>query len=440
MSTTVVIDLGDDWSVAGDPPPRPRRPPARGPLTALLLVAVLLLAGGAAGPQPAFVPLVTIAAQGVSSIDVGGDGLFVGQAILGQRFVARYALHGGRQTWGVTVPNVPQGLLYLAGADALMVQTFNNENNEDHFTVLDAATGRELWSSTGNLVWAPSPTAAPSFAQGLLISEDPGGTTQLRYTDMRTGRPIWTRPFPSATRLVAEQAVGSDSAFVLAAADGTVTLLGRAAGEVLATRQIGRIASDPGTFDPEYMTTFNGIGNRLVVMRQEGVLANVSTYDLPGLTLRWSLTAPLSGYPSDCGPVLCLSDRNGELVALDLTDGSTRWHSPGWQGASDLGGGRLLAYRATTNAQAGVLDAATGRTLVDLVTWTTMSGSGADVLLTAPDRDYRYTWFALLDAERGVVRPLGRLADVSTQGCDAHGEILVCRTFDARLRVWRYRR
>jgi hypothetical protein len=438
VSAAVVIDLGDDWAVADEPPAgRRRRPPSRGPLAVLVLVAVLLLTAASAAPRPPLVAVGSVPAQGASSTEVGDGALFVGTQTNGGRTVTRYPLAGSPQVWSVTVPGPPEYLLYLHGPRTVLVESYNSETNQSRFAMLDAATGHQLWDSTGDLI-----LDGPGTEEGaLLVNLDNLGIGRATFTDLRTGRPLWTRAVRSGTQLVpTDDAAPPDATgYLFAEADGTVTLVARRTGAVLATGQVGQLAlAVRADSDPDNRVIVNVVGDRLVVLHQMGLKATIDSYTLPALRPEWSRTGMLAGFPGDCGAVLCLGESN-DLVGLDPTTGTTRWRAPGWQWADDLGGGRLLGYRQGNGQQVGVLDAGTGRLLLDLGDWAPVQGAGGhSQLLIKPDRDFKHTWFAALDADRPGVRVLARLAGVSTAGCDPHGDLLVCRTLDARLQVWRY--
>jgi hypothetical protein len=229
--------------------------------------------------------------------------------------------------------------------------------------------------------------------------------------------------------------------FLLGYADGTVLLLARQTGAVLATGHLDRLVpiGPGGLAEPEDSAQINLVGGRLMVVRGIGTpVSTVTAYDLPGMTQRWSLSGQLPVYPDVCGMNLCLSGNTSTVVAVDPAAGTTVWRAPGWESVQDLGGGRLLGYRAGGTQAAGVLDAGTGRRISDLGAWTPLGGTDSH-LVSAPDvGNYRYTRFGVLEPERGRVLPLGRLEGLSTGACQPHGDLLVCRTLDTRLKVWRY--
>jgi hypothetical protein len=439
VSATVVIDL-DDWPVADDEQPPRRRPPARGVLIALVLGCVLLLVGGSTGPRPAFAQLIDVPAQVTTVNAIGDNAIFIGLQQVGRRTVARYPLGGGGATWQTTVDNPPESVEYLAAADIVMVESYpNGDNNQTRFTVLDAGTGKRLWSSAGSLMWSSTGSRAvqPGAEPGaVIIDQDPTGAGELRYAVMRTGRTVWSRAFPAGT-----QVIMTDATVLLAAADGTLTLLAQPTGVELATAQVDRLAAVGQTeYDVQHVVVVTAIGDQLLIMRQMGLLrATLSSYTLPGLAPRWSRTGQMSGYPQDCGPVLCLEAFNsGDLLGLDPSTGAVRWRAQGWQTGYPLGNGRLMGYRQTTHGY-GILDAATGLLLGDLGNWTPLTGSDNTLLLTAPDmHNYRYTWLGAVNLDRAEVLPLVELEGLGTQGCDMHGNVLVCRMLDGRLRAWRY--
>ncbi len=407
---------------------------------ALFVVMVALLAGGSVAPRPPFVPLMTIAIRDVTFTEIGGGGVFVETQPLGHGAVARYALDSGGQTWSAAVPNNLDSLLYLPGPGVLVVQSFDVHGGPTGLMVLDAANGDQLWNSSGGIV--PDPIAAESD-DALVTVPDAAGSMQLRYTDMRTGQAIWSRSVPPMTQILAtDEQAGNVMGWVLATPDGAITLLARQTGAVLAIRKIERLLPAGSTsFEPDNGGFISIIDGHLVVMRQMGgVRATLASYGLPDLTPLWYQTELTPGVPDNCGPVLCVQSYTESIVGLDPRTGSIRWRAQGWQTAQNLGAGRLLAFRTGTSQNTGILDAATGRLLETLGDWTPLPGATVELFRMPDQSDYRYTWFGILDAERAVVQPLAKLPGLDSLGCQPYPDLLACRTVDARLQVWRYRR
>jgi len=435
VSAVVTIDLGEDWAVAEDPPAGPRRRPPGAALAALLVLVVLLLIGGSAAPRPAFVLLADLQVQGVTATEVGGGGIFVGLESGGHRSIARYALDGGAPIWEVSQPGPTAGLIYLADAAVLMVWVVDYPAGDGQFAVLDAATGRQLWRSAGDvMIWLPG------SRYQLVRVDRPDGSLEMRYVDMRDGRALWSRTAPPMTQVLATDAQTRPEAagFLVGYADGTVLLLARETGEVLGTRRLDPLVpiGPDGSSEPENSAMINVVHGRLMVAHGTPGITTVSAYDLPGMTLRWTISGQLPAYPDGCGPNVCLSG-TAPAAALDAATGSILWRAPGWAGVQDLGDGRLLGYRPQGGQGGGVLDTGTGRPVGGLGDWAPLAGAGT--LLSRPDvGNYRYTWFGVLEPEHGVVLPLGRLEGLSTGGCAPQEDLLVCRTMDARLKVWRY--
>lgn len=439
MSAVVTIDLGEDWAAPDDPPARPRRRPPGAALAALLVVAVLLLIGGSAAPRPPFVLLADVSVPGITATEVGGDAVFVSTQSGGRRTIARYALDGGAPIWQVSQAGPASGLVYLAGADVLMVSSFDYPQGHEQFVVLDAATGGQLWQSAGGIVFG----GPPASRYELMRMDDPDGSPRMRYLDMRNGRTIWSRTVPDLTQVVTadDQTRPEAAGFLLGYPDGTVLLLARDTGEVLGTGQLDPLVpvGPGGAPEPERSALINVVHGRLIVVEgTAGPVTTVSAYELPGITLQWSLSGQLPVYPQECGPNVCLSG-NSPVVAVDPATGSVVWRSSGPVGVADLGGGRLLGYQGENGQAVSVLDAGTGRPVGDLGNWTPLAVPEGNLVSKPEVDDYRYTWFGVLVPARAVVLPLGRLGGLSTGGCQSHEDLLLCRTLDSRLKIWRYR-
>jgi outer membrane protein assembly factor BamB len=305
--------------------------------------------------------------------------------------------------------------------------------------MLDAATGVRLWELSGEL-YLP---ATPEVRQALAVARGPDAPEQASYTDLRTGRAIWTRPVPAEAQIAAVDArMPSDGAgfVVVAALDGTTTLLARDTGAVLGSMKIERLVPvDITTSNPPDIALVEVIGGRLLVTRRIGTTeGEVASYDLPGLTLRWSRGGLLAGYPWPCGPNLCLSGFTGAMTALDPATGASRWTNEDWQAPASLGGGRLLAFRDGDLEHAGILDSTTGRLLGDLGSWAVVSGPDIHLALRPVAGRFRSTWVGVVDPGRATVRPVGMLDGLSLRGCLSRADLLVCPTMDLKVRVWRY--
>jgi len=439
MSEAVFIDLGEERSVVEERPAGSRRGPARrAPLAALVLVVVLLLTGGSAVTASPFTLLATIDAPSVSTTAIGDGGVFVAGGTGTAFFVARYALDTGALTWKTAVTNRADSLAYLAGAGVLTVWS-NGQDASNRFTMLDAATGARLWDLVGDL-YAP---AASDATRTLTVAGDPDTPRQVRYVDLRTGRARWTRPVPAVAQIVATdvRAPSDGAGFVLVAAqDGTVTLLARETGAVLGSLKIDPLVPvDVASTNPPDIPLLEMFEGRLVVARRMGTAdGEIASYDLPGLTLRWRRSGLLPGYPWPCGVNLCLSGMASEMTALDPATGANRWSIDGWQAAGDLDGGRMLAFRAGGQAHAGIIDSTTGRLLGDLGLWTLVSGLDNYLVIQSIGDGTRSSWIGVVDLVRATVRPVGKLDDLRSRGCVSRGDVLACITLDSSVRVWRY--
>jgi hypothetical protein len=198
MSGALFIDLGEEWSVVEERQARaPRRPDRRALLAALLLLVVLPLAGGSAVTTSPLTPLATIHAPGVTLARIGGGGVFLAGGTGTALFVARYGQETGVMTWKVAVPDRPDSLAYLAGAEVVTLW-FYGQQGPNRVTVLDAATGVRLWELSGDL-YGP---ATRDGKRALTVAGDPNAPGQARYVELRTGRAIWTRPVPAGTQIV----------------------------------------------------------------------------------------------------------------------------------------------------------------------------------------------------------------------------------------------
>ncbi|MEK8107454.1 hypothetical protein NKG94_24130 [Micromonospora sp. M12] len=96
----------------------------------------------------------------------------------------------------------------------------------------------------------------------------------------------------------------------------------------------------------------------------------INAYGLDRLDLRWTGRSGPIEFAADCGPVVCVRTSLDELRAIDLATGEERWRSDRWRWGWPHDG-RLMV---STSDDGGperylVLDALSGRQLVDLGQW-----------------------------------------------------------------------
>jgi hypothetical protein len=182
----------------------------------------------------------------------------------------------------------------------------------------------------------------------------------------------------------------------------------------------------------------------------------VDAYDLATLQPRWHLTLAANlPYLDDCGALICIGGERDGLFAVDPGTGQVVWADGRRNEAFRLTGGppgRLLAYRAPlvselASQEVAVLDAATGRPLVELGDgwWPASALGGAQgsgdgfagdrLVLARPTREA--TTFEVLDVATLARRVLGTLPVVPF-ACQAGEGYLVCPGMDGLLHIWRY--
>lgn len=158
MANTVVIDLGQDWSIVDDD-----RPAGRGWVRAWVgaLVAVLIavLTGGAEPVRPAFVALAEVPVAEAAVIALSPDGVFVADRAdsvvavhTTHGVVAAHALPGGAPRWRTRIPEVAQALRFAPGAGVVLAAMHDAGAGAVQTMALDAGNGRLLWSSASAVV------------------------------------------------------------------------------------------------------------------------------------------------------------------------------------------------------------------------------------------------------------------------------------------------
>jgi hypothetical protein len=179
----------------------------------------------------------------------------------------------------------------------------------------------------------------------------------------------------------------------------------------------------------------------MIVLRHPGAWGQqISAYDPVTLQRQW--VRPAGGaYEADaCGPLTCLVGPYG-VRGVDAATGEQRWYRPGWRGVEQRGN-LLLVYGSPTGSAdpIGLIDARTGRLLVDLRGWRplTSQGGGDRVLVTrAVDAGAR-TIIAVATPGHAQPRPLADLPP-GTGDCQVASDRLICRSTSGQLNVWAYR-
>ncbi len=469
----LVIDLGEDWArgdwvdgPSGADPARagcgagPARGwhgggPARGwrgpwPVLAALAALVLLLAGAAPADPARLAALFTLpVAQAGFLLLPDAVVVYQGHEVDG------YGLRGGTARWRAQVPQ-RVGRVAAAPQSRVLIVATGATDPDARISVLDLDTGAALWTDGGGLL-----DLTPSGSLLLQRMVNPDGSSGVRARAARTGAVAWAyTPPPSPARDVTVMLSRTGPGRVLLRDSlGTAQVVAEDTGQVLAT----------GALDPvPALSTVDIVGAGLYQAGLIDGLATVIGYDLDTLTPRWRTSVDLPEGPSgplllDCGAVLCLSSRP-EMAGLDPVTGAVLWRSGSWFYGVGLGGGRLLASFGIGIGPSAIMDARTLRPLREMGGWRLVrppggpaAGSGSELVVLGsgtasrlgrlprtggtlgPGTGGPVTWVAVLDADRAVLGPLGRLGDSALADCQGGGGYLACRVAGGGVRVWQYR-
>jgi len=409
------------------PPPAPGRPSlaARPFLLVATLFAVLLTLGGAMPVPPGLTPVLTVNAP-ATTFELAAGVFFLAT----RSEVRRYDLPSGTTRWRHGFDQMPMSLRYNADAGVLLSLSNVNPALSPGLTALDAATGRQLWSAEAR------DTLVISLSRSGLLTEhdDYQGRSWLRLVDARTGGLIWTRPIEPAGFLGPDDLFTTGSPrIVTVGPTGRVVVISYADGRVLSEGELGP-SGEPGHSRNVLAdsTAVSVVGDRLYLARRSNGHTSMTAYSVHPLTELWRVAdgAPL-GTVTDCGPVLCVADARW-VSAMDPAGGGLRWSQPAWGIAYRYDATRLFAYDNQEEADAALLDAATGRVVRRLGP----SRQVGDLVLRA---DGARTWVSVPDPAVGVLRTAGALTDVAYLHCRSAGSYLACPTFSGQIRLWRVR-
>jgi outer membrane protein assembly factor BamB len=406
------------------PPPAPVETPravrSRPWLVSAVVAAVLFTLGAAVPARPGVTPVLSVA-EAVTSAELGAGSLFVST----HEDVRRYDLPAGTRSWTTRFDRDVQNLWIDDAAGVVLVLS---GDGDQRLTALEAGSGRKLWSEDS------TDTVVISIGHGgVLTQSGVNGLARLRLADGRTGRAIWTREVDPAGFLGPDELYeGTSSRIVAVGSTGRVTVLSYADGSVLGDGDLG-LSFEPN-FDRSVVANsvaVSVVGDRLYLSRRQDGRTSLTAYSVQSLTRLWRSEGGPIGVVTDCGPVLCVADTRF-VSAVDPAGGRVRWQQPAWGIAYRYDAGRLFAYDNQEDAEAALLDAATGRVLHPLG----HSRQLGDLILRV---DGVRTWVSVPDEATGDLRTAGSMRQVAWFRCQAEDGYLVCPTLTGETSVWRVR-
>lgn len=386
-------------------------------LVAVVLAAFLTL-GGAVAPHPGLTPVLSVG-DPVASAELGAGSLFLATPAE----VRRYDLPDGTRRWTREFDRNVQNVWPDDGSGVVLVLAGDGDSE---LTALESATGRPLWAE------AADDTVVITMARGGVLTEaGRQGSTRLRLADLRTGRTVWTRDVDPAGFLGPDDLfAGGSSRIVAVGSTGRVEVLSYADGRTLSTGDLG-LSFTPTTERQVIAdsTAVSVVGDRLYLSRRVRGQTSLTAYSVQPLARLWRSEGGPTGTVTDCGPVLCVADTRW-VSAVDPAGGGLRWQQPAWGIAYRYDAGRLFAYDNQEDAEAALIDAATGRVLHPLGHSQQL---GELILRNEGDR----TWVSVPDPATGDLRVAGSMRQAAWFRCGADGGYLVCPTFTGETTVWR---
>jgi outer membrane protein assembly factor BamB len=430
-------------------------PPAyRYRLPGLLIAAVLLLALGGAAPPAALLwrHLGRVPAPGGSESPfqlTGGRGYTVA-AGGAQRVATAWALdEPPRRLWTTSFPArvVGPDEVAFGGVGATQAGHVVLLSDGPATTVVDAATGKRRWGSPVQVTPLSGDRIGieqyQTFRPGTVYDQDSGEpgllyfsstgephvepplSTEVRGVDLATGATVWSVPVAGSVNVFAVPGgvlvLASDRLERLAVDTGAIT-------RTVMLPKIGGSGPDGGSI----------AGGMVVVGYGNSAFAGLEVaYTADTLQRRWQRDVPeVLLDPPNCGTVLC----SGPRAALDVIDpatGRVAWRVPADVDLVDHGSS-VLEVDTGSGAPVRLVDAATGRTRIDLAGWRAEigGGPGEPIVLRRPEAAGSSA-FGVVLAGRDRVQMLGESGG-AVSDCAADRAHVVCRGAGG-LQVWAYR-
>lgn len=460
-----VIDLG----LAGTRPGEPARHRWTRRHYRWVWVLALVVIAPLVGTVASAVPVAPLQRTGavpaalLQSFQLFDDGLYVEdgrEPIGGNVSVSAYDLSGTKRWTRRVSGAAAETTVYETSRQALIEAA--DIDGATAFIAADRSTGRQLWD--GQDMWGMGePSVLDVDRRGRLLVDvrDPRGTGGVvHWLDTGTGRDLWTVPLSSGWSVdTGMDASGMDAGDVdagavdIGAADagpagtapaGVLWIVGPA-GQLVAvtlddtgTRRAVPLSGLPDTADLLDRSVTVGVG-AIVVTDESDQATVVHTYDATSYRPRWTRTIDGSASIQSCGPDLCQLG-NEVLVVLDPKTGVALWSTGGvavhpfwWQLVME-------PFVAPWFGSPAVVDARTGRVLINLSTWQIATiAHGRTMLLMQELAGHSGEWLGRLDAGSRTVSILGRMPGLSTT-CAMTTIHLACQRADGTIVMWRMNR
>ncbi|WP_250001923.1 PQQ-binding-like beta-propeller repeat protein [Actinoplanes sp. M2I2] len=435
MST---IELGEIPTADGDPPAPtgPVRLDRRLVRQVAVVLAAILCAVALTGsevPRDRGVhPLWSVRIADAQGTALTGDAVFVYRIADGSTSFTAHDLATGAVRWRHTIdgaigyvqPAETAGMLLIPTQARLVKLPSPNDGSayqaEIHgeTVALSAATGAELWRTTGEPYLVSGDTA-------LLTEYDarakPARMRLIRLSDRGT---IWSRD----TSGVDHQSVlpsGEQPEKIVTADDtGQIKIYAYASGALVSEGRIPWVYPRP---EEGYFNDLSGTGDVLVVNRSQAETFDLSVYRIDTMTKLWQ-ASDTDGGASGCGVALCINDGSG-VAAYDPVTGARLWRAEGLANAWQLTRDRVVVSEGVDGGLMQLVDAATGRVVGEPVegtlAWSETEQRSAIVLRSTrspQDRTAVTRW----DLTTGRQWLLGTVAAVGGPPCSVKPGYLAC--------------